>query len=237
MPAHAEPEARRFEREVAALLEAEGYACELGSYVADGGVDVFASRGGERLAVQVKMYGSGRVINRRQIFELYGAMRFHDCTGAVIATNGRLQPDAADAARKLGVRVMDTRRSPRVTARSDRAPAARSDQPSFATVWERRVMPLAGQTLRREDGSTNRVVDVDWGGLTRVTSNGNRSHIPIEIFRWAIDRVLAGETVTRAEINEQFEGRASSGIVLVLAQIPEFVVAGRPLSVSLRRSR
>lgn len=232
-----EPAPRAYERLVASILEAEGYTTQLGSYVGDGGIDIIATRGAERLAVQAKMYGDGRPVNRHMILELHGAAACADCTGAVIATDGRLMTDAIEAAHKLGIRVLLTDE----TSTTDGVPAAvenphalpAADGLDFDELWSRSVMPLAGRTLTRSDGSTNRIVKVDWTGVTRVTSNGRPGFIPIEIFRWAISEVLSTGSVTRDAINEQYVGRASSGVVLVLAQVPEFAVGGRPLTVRL----
>jgi HJR/Mrr/RecB family endonuclease len=59
------PEA--FERVVARHLETEGYATSLTPTTNDWGVDIFAERHDERLAVQVKMYGRARPVNRQMI--------------------------------------------------------------------------------------------------------------------------------------------------------------------------
>jgi hypothetical protein len=47
---------------------------------------------------------------------------------------------------------------------------------------------------------------------------------------------LDGATVTREEINERYEGRASSGIMLILYSLPMFepVKVGRRQAVQLR---
>lgn len=237
-----EPAPRTYERLVATLLEAEGYTTQLGSYIGDGGIDIIASRGDERLAVQAKMYGSGRPVNRHMILELHGAAACSDCTGAVIATDGRLMADASEAARKLGIRVMLTGElasipsaepAPQAHDKPRPALSATAGDLDFDSIWSRSVIPLAGKTLTRPDGSANRIVAVDWSGVTRITSNGRPGFIPIEVFRWALARVLTEGSVTRGAINEQYAGRASSGVVLILAHVPEFTVGGRPLTVRL----
>jgi hypothetical protein len=68
----------------------------------------------------------------------------------------------------------------------------------------------------------DRTYGVTPGGLVRRTSGGALQRIEIEIFRWVIERLLRGDTVLRDEINAQYAGRASSGIVLVLASLPMF---------------
>ncbi len=220
---------REYEALVAAVLEAEGYATELGPYTRDLGVDVFARRDAERLAVQAKMYGdTTRKVNHECLLQLHGAAAYFDCTGAVLATDGPLTEDARHVARKLNIRVI------KVAAATGRAaPRRRTSGVDFDSVWKRYVMPLAGRTLTRPDGSSNTIVSVDWSGLRRVTSSGARQFIPVEIFRFAIERVLRDGAITRDEINQHYPGRASSGITLVLSQVPLFEVGGRPQSIRL----
>jgi restriction system protein len=223
---------REYEELVAATLQAEGYATEPGPGWQDWGVDVIACRGPERLAVQAKMYGgSTRQVGREAVMQLHGAAAWFDCTGAVIATDGALTADAELVARKLRIRVMrvEPGRAPR-GARSSGTDASDA-------IWEQSIMPLAGRTLTRPDGESNTILSVDWAGLERITSSGRRQHIPIEIFRFAIERVLRDGSITRDEINQHYPGRASSGIVLVLAQVPAFEVGGRPITVRRRAAR
>lgn len=220
---------REFEEAVAARLQAEGYTTELGPGVGDYGVDVFATRDGERYAVQVKMFGgTSRPVNRQMVMEIHGAAAYFDCAGAMLATDGRILADAAEVAKKLGIRILDmggawTEQSgpPTSDRRSPESPVP-ADDLEFATIWERHVMPLVGATLTRPDGSSNTIVDVDWSGVERITSNGERGRIKIEIFKWAVNRILRDGSVTRTEINDEYQGRASSGVVLILAQVPLF---------------
>lgn len=228
---------REFEELVAAQLRADGYETRLGSYVGDWGVDIVASKGDERLAVQAKMYGgSSRRVNREAVMQLYGAAAYFECTGALLATDGAVAPDAQEVAAKLGVRILPigpTVGSPPASGWARPTPGA-SGPPTFDVIWERFIIPLAGRTLTRDDGSSNTVQKVDWAGLTRTTSGGNRQFIPVEIFRYAIETVLARGSITRDDINQHYPGRASSGIVLVLAQVPPFEVTGRPVVVRMR---
>lgn len=232
---------REFEEVVAARLQSEGYATELGPGMSDYGVDVFATRDGERYAVQAKMFGdTTRPVNRQMVMELHGAAAYFDCAGAMIATDGRILADAAAVAQKLGIRILDmsgTWAGQPGPPTSDRG-SQESPEPAggldFATIWERYVMPLAGATLTRPDGSPNTIVKVDWSGVERITSNGKRGRIKIEIFKWAVDRILRDGSVTRTEINDEYQGRASSGVVLILAQVPLFRLSDQPLTLRLR---
>ena len=221
---------REYEQLVAETLEAEGYRTQLGPYNRDLGVDVFAQKGTERLAVQAKMYsGAKRKVNHECVMQLHGAAGYFDCTGAVLATDSVLTKEASLVAEKLSIRVM---KLPAAAGRSSRRVA--NSTVDFDTVWERYVMPLVGRTLTRKTGETNTVVSVDWAGLERITSSGKRQFIKIEIFRFAIDRVLRDGAITRDEINQHYPGRASSGITLVLGQVPLFEVGGRPQTVRLK---
>jgi len=65
---------------------------------------MFASKGDERLAVQVKMYGgTARPVNREMVMQLHGAKDYFECTLAVVVTDGRVARDARDVATKLEI--------------------------------------------------------------------------------------------------------------------------------------
>jgi Holliday junction resolvase-like predicted endonuclease len=216
-----------YESVVAAHFASLGYRVEDRPASPDWGVDVIAENSSERVAVQAKMYGgSARPVNRAQIMELYGVAAYFDCTRAVLATNGRVMTDAAAVAAKLGIEVLriEARESGgRVRTQRPLASAQPSESgESFDGLWRTYIIPLVGTKLRRADGTANQIVAVDWAGLDRITSSGRAQHIKIEIFRFAIDKVLTQGRVTRDEINALYPGRASSGIVLILSQIPAF---------------
>lgn len=162
------------------------------------GIDILAERGGTRLGVQVKMFGgSNRPVSGRMVMELYGAAAYVECDETLIVTDGRVLADATRIAQKLGI---DIRRLP-AKAASVAAPApAVGQRRTFGQVWTEYVVPLAGTTLTRANGNSNDILRVDDGGLLRRTSNGRTQGIDIEIFRWAIERLLAGEGVSRDEI-------------------------------------
>jgi hypothetical protein len=232
---------REFEEAVAARLQAEGYATELGPGTGDYGVDVFATRSGERYAVQAKMYGgTTRPVNRQMVMELHGAAAYFDWAGAMLATDGRILGDAAEVAKKLRIRILDMSSAwteqpgpPTSNRRSQESPEPIGGL-DFATIWDRHVMPLTGATLTRSDGSSNTIVKVDWSGVERITSNGERGRIKIEIFEWAVNRILHCGSVTRTEINDQYQGRASSGVFLILAQVPFFERSDSPMTLRIR---
>jgi restriction system protein len=76
--------------------------------------------------------------------------------------------------------------------------------------------------LIRSSGKTMQVLEVDGSGVRRVTTGGTTQRITIATFRWVIDRLLAGETVSRREIHERNARQVSSGVLLILSQVPLF---------------
>jgi restriction system protein len=206
---------RQYEEMVAEYFRRKGYSVELTCYTNDYGVDCFASRDGERIAVQAKMYGHGmRSVNRKMMMELRGAMHFFDCNRAALVTNGLVHSDAWVVAAKLGIEVIE------LEALTGPYPRDTEDDRSFEGIWTGHIMPLAGQTLTRSSGKSNTILEVDWSGIKRITSNGRIQKIPIEIFRFAVNQLREHGNVKKALINDEFPGRASAGICLILCQVP-----------------
>jgi hypothetical protein len=194
----------------------------------DYGVDVFASKGIEKIAIQAKMYGSAtRDVNRAAIMELHGAKDFFDCTKAILATDGVVRGDAQNVAAKLGVEILYLKDLPSLDNSS------RKSIPSnlFDEIWMNHVFPLEGKKLLRSNGESNEILKVDWGGIERLTSNGRKQKIGVEIFKYAINKLLDDGFVSRDEINQNYPGRASSGIILILSQVPEFEMTSRPTGI------
>ena len=98
---------RQFEELVCEHYRKQGYKTEITPLSGDYGIDVFATKGKEKLAIQAKMYGSStRKINRQCVMELHGAKDYFDCTKAVIATDGVFLPDAIQVADKLNIDII-----------------------------------------------------------------------------------------------------------------------------------
>lgn len=241
-----------FEKYVAGIYEKEGYDVTVTPYSGDYGVDVIAEKGGERIAVQVKQYGgSTRKVNRQMVMELHGAAAYAGCNKAVIATNGDVLPDAVEVARKIGVeiRYIDSEPSlrpvidackknnkPATAAPESKKPVSGADySTAFREIWDKYVKPLEGKTLLNDKGRKNTILKVDDGGIKRITSTGNVGKIDIEPFKMAVIKLLRDGYITRSEINDNYSKRASSGIVLILSQVPVFELVERPLALRLRK--
>lgn len=220
----------QYEKLVASGFEKKGYKVELTPSTNDYGVDIFLEKNSRKIAVQVKMFGNtSRKVNRRMVMEFYGAKDYFECAEGIIVTNGKILSDAKEVAEKLGIDVQTV---------PSKGSISRNDQKlsKFEEVWQKYILPLKGKTLCRENGETNEIIEVDWGGIVRITSNGNRRSIPIEIFKQTINHIFANGSITRKEINEEYAGRASSGIVLILSQVPIFRLnKKKPMSIELKK--
>jgi hypothetical protein len=218
---------RQFEELVCEYFRKNGFKTEMTSYSGDYGVDVFAKKGNEKIAVQAKMYGSStRKINRQMVMELHGAKDYFDCSRAIIATDGNLLPDAIQVATKLKIEVLYIDNLSQLTQTKDK-----TGDNTFDNIWEKYIIPLAGKTLIRANGEKNNILKVDWSGIERLTSKGNKGKIAIEIFKLTINRLLRDGYITRDEINQNYSGRASSGVVLILSQVPFFKKTDRPIGL------
>jgi hypothetical protein len=215
---------RQFEEFVCKLFIQRGYEAIITSYRNDYGVDVFATKGREKIAIQVKMYGNGtRKTNRQMVMELHGAKDYFDCTKAVIATNGVLLPDAIEVAQKLKIEILKV--DPEGEIFKDKRA---SNGKTFESIWEQYIIPLQGKKLSRINGETNQIVKVNWSEVERITSTGKKSKIKIEIFKTAITKLLIDGSITREYINQNYVGRASSGVILILSQVPFFQLTDKP---------
>ncbi|MCW3170014.1 restriction endonuclease [Chryseobacterium sp. 09-1422] len=224
---------RQFEEFVCEHFRQQGYETELTTYSNDYGIDGFAIKGKEKIAIQSKMYGhTTRKINRQTVMELHGAKDFFDCTKAVIATDGVFLPDALTVAEKLKIEILyinhlqPNKLKPSSTNKGDK---------NFEHIWENYIIPLQNKTLTRNNGETNQILKVDWSGIERLTSNGNKGKIKIEIFKQAVNKLLTDGSITRDYINQNYVGRASSGIILVLSQVPFFKLTDKPTGLKYEK--
>ena len=215
----------QYEKYVANYFQNKGYEVKQTPYSNDYGVDVFAEKNKEKIAIQAKMYSnSNRKINRQMVMEFYGAKDFFNCNKGIIATDGEIIQNAKDVADKLGIEILFIYPQSHVPKNNSQ----------FDEIWENYVMPLEGKTITRNNGNINKILEVNWGGINRITSNGNQQKIDIEIFKKTINHILENGSITRQEINDEYSKRASSGIVLILSQLPMIRLNNtRPISLEL----
>lgn len=235
----------QFEHYVAKLFSDKGYQTYVSPLSNDWGIDVIATQGKEKIAIQVKMYGgSSRSVNRRMIMELFGASAYQDCTSTVLATNGDVLPDARLVADKLGITIMEVAHGEKNSTfgvkskQETKSPAVSMQEkgnfPSFDYVWENYIMPLKGKLIS-SGNLTNTINSVTWGGITRTTSKGSTGKIDIEGIKLAYNTLIKKGEITRNYINQQVDKRCSSGIVLILSQIPFIEVLNDPKRLKVNR--
>ena len=94
---------REYEEYIRELFNKQGYTTELTPQSGDYGIDIFATKGREKIAIQVKMYGNSRKVNRSMIMELHGAKDYFGCNKAILVTNGEIMPDAIEVANRLQI--------------------------------------------------------------------------------------------------------------------------------------
>ena len=215
----------QYEKYVANYFQNKGYKVKQTPYSNDYGVDVFAEKNKEKIAIQAKMFSnSNRKINRQMVMEFYGAKDFFNCDKGIIVTDGEIIQNAKDVADKLGIEILFIYPQSHVPKNNSQ----------FDEIWENYVMPLEGKTITRNNGKINKILEVNWGGINRITSNGNQQKIDIEIFKKTINHILENGSITRQEINDEYSKRASSGIVLILSQLPMIRLNNtRPISLEL----
>jgi len=220
-----------YEHIVAEYFEREGYETKVSQYSNDYGVDVFAIKGKSKIAIQAKMFGNSmRAINRQMVMELHGAKDYFDCSKAIIATNGRIIENAKEVADKLNIEILEI-----PAIKTGFKPKTIKRKGEFENIWEKYVMPLEGKTVHRDNGKSNSILKVDWAGIERVTSNGKKQKIKIEIFEKTINHLLKYGEITRQYINEEYSGRASSGIVLILSNTEIFEQTNRPIGLIMKK--
>ena len=166
---------KEYEQYIASIFQNQGYKTLVTPYSNDWGIDVIAIKGKEKIAIQAKMYGNKRKVNRAAIMQLYGAMAYQDCTKAVIATDGELLDDAISVAKKLKIEILTTKTNFVSTFHKEKEEENsdsihkdfRMEYPTFDEVWRKYIMPLKGVTLWNTKGE-NKILDVNWGGITRI---------------------------------------------------------------------
>lgn len=221
-----------YEHVVAKHFENLGYKVELTSYTNDYGVDAIAIKDNCKIAVQAKMFGNtSRKINRQMVMELHGVKDFFNCDKAIIATDGEVIDNAMEVAIKLSIEIINI---PAQHVTNNNTGNLRKTG-KFENFWEEYIIPLEGKTLYKDNGKTNIIIKVDWSGIERITSNNRKQKIKIEIFKKTVLHLFRDGSISRKYINQEYLGRASSGIVLILSNTPIFEKTINPMGLKLKK--
>lgn len=86
-------------------------------------------------------------------------------------------------------------------------------------IYNKYILNLKGKTLTNTQG-TNKIIEVNQDEVKRITINNKENRIKSQTIKEALRIVIEKKSVTRKEIYDTFLRRNSSGIVLILAEIP-----------------
>lgn len=96
-----------FELAINELYEKKGYATRLTPKTGDYGVDLIAVRSGEHLAIQAKRYS--KPVGVKAIQEASAGAKYYGAKTPVVISNSTFTKNAIDLAKRLGVRLIDTK--------------------------------------------------------------------------------------------------------------------------------
>jgi restriction system protein len=100
-----------FENYVAAKLRAAGYRVALTQVTGDFGVDLIASKGGKRIAIQCKRHA--RRIGAAAVQQVVAGALLHRCTSTMVVSNQEFTPAAIQLARVHSCELVGRARLPR----------------------------------------------------------------------------------------------------------------------------
>jgi len=91
-----------FEHLVGAVFDDMGYETAVTQKASDGGVDVWAQRNGERVAIQVKQFSDGNSVGRPTLQKISSTIAKGDAHSAVVVTSGEFANTAEQYAHDFG---------------------------------------------------------------------------------------------------------------------------------------
>ena len=216
-----------YEHYVAQSFKEMGYETVVTSFSNDYGVDVFAIKGDEKIAIQVKKYGdSNRKINRDVFLKLHGSKDYFDCTKAIVATDGSIMPDAKQVAEKLGIEIMYiSEKEALFQEKNDKVQvqkhiSKKDDYPDFSIIWKEYIKPMEGQYISNSKGS-NKIIEVNDLELKRCSINNKPSKVDRDLFKFAYEYIIRNGSVTRDYINQQFDKKCH---LLFIMFLPRFLL-------------
>jgi hypothetical protein len=96
-----------FERFIGLIFFLMGYAIEITPKSRDQGVDIIASRGDRRIAIQCKRFAKGALVSNSAIQEVFAGMSYYKCTDGLLVTTSSLTPHAQELADSLDIKCWD----------------------------------------------------------------------------------------------------------------------------------
>lgn len=214
---------RQYELQIGEHYMSLGYNVEVTPSTGDWGVDVFIEKDGDRFAIQAKNYGNCRTkISRKDMMELYGAMAYFECKGAIMVYNGAMSSTAKAVADKLGIKCLLL----------EFKETSNGGDLGFESLWAENVMPMAGHTLSSFSGAVQyTILSVNDSTVEFLSGGGRRNVIRKDVFKWTYERIVNSGNVRGTDIRDEFHTRFSSLVVAIFNAIPDFEVhTGRVIS-------
>ena len=145
----------QFEVFVAKIMRGLGYRATVLGGSGDQGVDVIATAGKERLAIQCKNYA--KPVGNKPVQEVYAGARHHRCTAALVVAPEGFTKGAVELARSVGVSLRDAqdlREWIRQLDAKGRAKNAREDNKKEVTLASKRsgTVDLDARSTRNTEG-------------------------------------------------------------------------------------
>ena len=145
----------QFEVFVAKIMRGLGYRATVLGSSGDHGVDVIATAGKERLAIQCKNYA--KPVGNKPVQEVYAGARHHRCTAAWVVAPEGFTKGAVELARSVGVSLSDAqalREWIRKIDAKERAKNAREDNKKEVTLASKRsgTVDLDARSTRNTEG-------------------------------------------------------------------------------------
>jgi restriction system protein len=145
----------QFEVFVAKIMRGLGYRATVLGGSGDQGVDVIATAGKERLAIQCKNYA--KPVGNKPVQEVYAGARHHRCTAAWVVAPEGFTKGAVELARSVGVSLSDAqalREWIRKIDAKERAKNVREDNKKEVTLASERsgTVDLDARSTRNTEG-------------------------------------------------------------------------------------
>lgn len=101
----------------------------------------------------------------------------------------------------------------------------------FNELWQTIIKALEGKNIyTASDNKKNKIVEVTDAYLKRLSSKGNISPaIPKSLFEEIYYRLQKEGVITREQINDDYKGRRSSIVTVVLGKLPNVQVMTKPV--------
>lgn len=112
------------------------------------------------------------------------------------------------------------------TAGEGKVKISRDDVPKFQEVYNKYILNLKGTEISLLKG-TNKIVEVDENYLTRISINGKKSKVPMDVIRYTYEAMVKKPDMEVRRVTDilayakaNYHSLSSSIVVAVLDQVP-----------------